>query len=122
MFYPVMNSPAFGIPATYATTAASAAESAAREAQTDVEVYKHDLNRLLLITEALWMLMKQEHGYTDDVLVKLIQEIDHNKTTASGIPIKDAPVACAACKRPNTPTRTFCLYCGKPLQTHPFAR
>ncbi len=117
-----MNSPAFGIPATYATTAASAAESAANEARTELEAIKHDLNRVLLITEALWMLVKQEHGYTDDVLVKLIQEIDHSKTNASGIPIKDAAVACPACKRPNNATRTFCLYCGKPLQTHPFAR
>ena|SRR5215469_5966740 len=122
MFYPLINSPAFGMPSTYAATAASAAENAASEARTELEVYKHDLNRLLLITEALWTILKQEHGYTDDVLVKLIQEIDHQKTTASGVAIKDPPIACPACKRPNNPTRTFCLYCGKPLKTHPFAR
>jgi hypothetical protein len=122
MFYPLLNGPAFNIPGTYAAAAASVAENAAREAQTEVEVYKHDLNRLLLITEALWFLMKEQHGYTEDVLVKLIQEIDHGKTTASGIAIKDPPMACAACKRINASKRTFCLYCGKPLNTHPFAR
>lgn len=109
-------------PGSYAAAAASAAESAALEAKTEVEVYRHDLDRLLLITEALWFFMKEAHGYTDDVLVKLIQEIEHRKTTPAGVLIKDPPVACPTCQRPNTPTRVFCLYCGKPLKTNPFAR
>lgn len=111
-----------GYPAGYALTAATAAESTAREAQTKTELFQHDIDRLLFITEALWTLMKQEHGYTDDTLVKLIQDIDQRKTTASGALAKDPPVACPVCGRPNTATRIACLYCGSHLPTNPFAR
>jgi hypothetical protein len=103
-------------------SAASAAESAAREAQTTTELLKHDIDRLLLITEALWTLMKQEHGYTDDKLVQLIQNIDQRKTSISGSAVKDPPLPCPSCGRPNTATRAVCMYCGSRLATKPFAR
>ena len=118
MFYP----PLIGYPAGYALTTATAAENAAREAQTKTELLKHDIDRLLLISEALWTFMKQEHGYTDDKLVQLIQDIEQRKTIANGIAVKDPPVACPACGRPNTPARTVCLYCGSRLPAKPFAR
>ena len=108
----------------YALFAASAAQTAAREAQTSTELFKHDIDRLLLITEALWTLMKQEHGYTDDKLVQLIQNIDQRKASAygPGNATKDPPVACPSCGRPNTAKRTVCMYCGSRLATKPFAR
>ena len=118
MFYPSL----IGYPAGYALSTATAAESAAREAQTKTELFQHDIDRLLLITEALWTLMKQEHGYTDDTLVNLIQDIDQRKSNASGVAVKDPPVACPVCGRPNTASRIACLYCGTRLPTNPFAR
>jgi hypothetical protein len=121
MFYPSLIGPGLGS-SSYALTTAAQAESAAREAKTDVEIFRHDIDRLLLITEALWTFMKEQHGYTDDVLVKLIQDIDHQKTTATGVSIKNPPVSCPACQRLNNPTRIFCMYCGKALPTNPFAR
>ncbi len=121
MFYPSLIGTDFGA-SGYALSTATAAENAAREAQTNVELFKHDIDRLLLITEAMWTLMKQQHGYTDDTLVKLIQDIDHLRTSPDGITRKDPPVVCSACNRPNTNTRTFCIYCGKPLPMNPFAR
>lgn len=119
MFYPAISS---NYSSSYAITTATAAESAAREATTNVEIFKHDIDRLLLITEALWTFMKQQHGYTDDALVQLIQGIDSRRSTVAGVIAKDPPMACPACGRPNTATRTFCVYCGKPLPTKPFAR
>ena len=121
MFYPSMLSSNF-ISSGYALTTATAAESAANEAKTNVEILRHDIDRLLLITEALWTFMKQQHGYTDDALVQLIQDIDSRRSTVTGVVAKDAPIACPSCGRPNTATRTFCVYCGKPLPTKPFAR
>lgn len=122
MFYSSLISAGFGPSASFALTSATQAENAAREAKTDVELFKHDIDRLLLITEALWTFIKQQNGYTDDALVKLIQDIDHRKSTASGVAIKDAPVACPACGRPNMAARNFCLYCGGALPANPFAR
>lgn len=119
MFYPMMIST--GLSSGYNSATATAAESEAREARTDVELFKHDLDRLLMITEALWTLMKQEHGYTDEVLTKLIGEIDQRKVTPDGATVKDPAVACPSCGRPNLANRTFCIYCGKPIQGNPFA-
>lgn len=121
MFYPSLASSNFGTN-TYAMTTATQAENAAREAQTKADLLRHDIDRVLLITEALWTFMKQEHGYTDDTLVQLIQDLEHQKTTAMGISIKDPPVTCPSCGRNNMATRPFCMYCGKPLKMNPFAR
>jgi hypothetical protein len=106
----------------FAANAAASAESAANEAKTDVEIFKHDIDRLLLITEALWTLMKQQQGYTDDVLVGLIQDIEKQKAAAYANATKDAPAPCPFCGRLNTATRSFCMYCGKALPAKPFAR
>ena len=121
MFYPSLSGSNFASN-TYAMTTATQAENAAREAQTRTDLLRHDIDRVLLITEAIWTFMKQEHGYTDDTLVKLIQELEQKKTTELGISIKDPPIACPSCGRNNMATRPFCMYSGKPLKMNPFAR
>lgn len=118
MFYPSMYA-GYG---NFTASVAASAESTAREAQTNVEIFKHDIDRLLLVTEALWTLMKQQHGYTDDLLVGLIQSIEKQKVAANATAAKDPPVPCPFCSRLNTATRSFCMYCGKPLPAKPFAR
>lgn len=122
MFYPSLIGTHIGASTSYALTTATQAENAAREAKTEIELSKHDIDRLLLITEALWSLIKQQNGYTDDALVRLIQDIDHRHSTATGVAIKDPPIACSACGRPNMAARNFCMYCGSPLPANPFAR
>ena len=120
MFYPIMAGG--GITGAYASVEATAAQNTAREASTNVELLKHDIDRLLLITEALWTLMKQQQGYADDVLLKLIEQIDGKKAIVNGITVKDPPLMCPSCGRPNAAKRLFCIYCGKPITGNPFAR
>lgn len=120
MFYPMMAGG--GMTGAYASVEATAAQNAAREASTGVELLKHDIDRLLLISEALWTLMKQEHGYADDVLIQLIQGIESKRTIVDGITAKAPPLMCPSCGRPNTANRQFCMYCGKPIAGNPFAR
>jgi hypothetical protein len=121
MFYPSIIGSSFAS-SSYAMSTATAAENAAREAGTKVEIFQHDIDRLLLITEALWTVIKRERGYTDDTLVALIQDIERQKTSATGVTTKDPPMVCPACGRPNTAARSLCIYCGKPLPMKPFAR
>ena len=106
---------------TYAATA-SAAESAARQARTEVDLAKHDIERLLMVTEALWTLLKREHGYTDDVLVKLVTEIDLRDGRFDGRTLDSPPAPCPSCGKTNTARRPNCIFCGKPLPSQPFAR
>lgn len=121
MFYPMMSG--YNFCGGYAQATATAAENTAREARTGVELMQHDIDRLLMITEALWTLMKREHGFTDDALVNLIEQIESRKVVISGVAVKAAPLACPSCGRPNQANRSFCIYCGKPLTGgNPFAR
>jgi hypothetical protein len=122
MFYPSMAGSGFGLSNNYASVEAVSAQSAAREAQTSVELLTHDIDRLLMITEAMWTLMKKEHGYNDDVLIKLIEEIEGRKVIVDGITVKDPPTPCPSCGKMNSAKRMFCIYCGKPILAHPFAR
>jgi hypothetical protein len=119
MFYPMMVGS--GLSDGYASAAATAAQSTDREAQTNVDLLSHDVDRLLMITEALWTLMKQEHGYADEVLTKLIEEIDGRKVIIDGVAVKAPPQTCPSCGKINSAKRLFCIYCGKPILTNPFA-
>ncbi|MFZ0828034.1 MAG: zinc ribbon domain-containing protein [Verrucomicrobiia bacterium] len=119
MFYPTMAGGGFSD--NFASATATAAESAAREAQTNVDLLTHDIDRLLLITEAMWMLMKKEHGYADEVLTNLIEEIEKRKVIVDGMAVKAPPQTCPSCGKINLAKRLFCIYCGKPILTNPFA-
>ena len=94
------------------------ARAEAREARTGVELMQHDIERLLMITEALWLFVKTQHNYTDEDLVKVIMEIEMRD---SQLP-KHQPVTCPACGRANSGKRDLCIYCGKPIPVDPFAR
>ena len=75
-----------------------------------------------MITEALWMLLKAEHGYTDKVLADLIKEIDLRDGNLDGRVAKSLARACPSCGKPISKKHPFCMHCGKAVQIEPFAR
>ena len=106
-----------------AQTDASSAQASAREAKTEVEFLRQDIDRLLMITEALWALLKKEHGYTDEVLAGLVKEIDLHDGRLDGKSATVSPPApCPACGKINSSRRSVCIYCGKPLPGQLFAK
>ncbi len=111
-----------GISNAFATQEAIEAASMARGTRTDEEFMKHDMERLLLISQAMWEFMKQEHGYTDEALSDMVGRIEAKRGETNAVPSKDAPVTCPACGRVNTASRQFCIYCGKQMLENPFAR
>ncbi len=119
MFYPSVNR------ISYPTLTAEMADVNAREAKTSVELLQHDVDRLLLITEALWTMAKQQHGYADDALTKLVEQLEQRKiqaaTATDGVSAKSPPQPCPACGRINSAGRAFCIYCGKPVMVNPFS-
>ena len=115
MFYPSLSG---GLSNLSVSLDAVQARADAKQAQTSVDLMQHDIDRLLMITEALWLFVKEQHGYSDEDLVKVISEIDHRD---SQLP-KHVPVTCPACGRTNSGKRPICIYCGKPIPMEPFAR
>lgn len=81
-----------------------------------------DIERLLLLTEALWSLLKEEHGYEDEELVRRVLEIDSRDGRIDGRLAAKPPEDCPHCNRPVPSERRYCLYCGEPVPVQLFAR
>ena len=112
----------YGVQSALAQLSADAAERDAREAQTSVEFMRQDINRLLLITEALWTLLKQQHGYTDDDLSKLVTEIDQRDGVVDGKANKIGPKPCPTCGRMVAAHHATCIFCGQAVPLDLFGR
>lgn len=78
-----------------------------------------EVDRLALICEALWTLVKERLDLTDDELMGEIARLDLSDGRADGRKAK-APTACSKCGRMNSRRHDFCIYCGKLLRTKPF--
>jgi hypothetical protein len=85
------------------------ARADATEAKSEADVLKHDIDRLMMITEALWAFIKKEHRYSDEDLAKTIGAIDLRHSGAE----KEAQEKCPSCGRMVSAHRRLCIYCGK---------
>lgn len=103
-------------------SASADAREDARAARSAAETTRWDIERLLMITEALWTLMKKEHGYTDAELIRLVAEIDARDGRMDGRVAPEPPAPCRHCGRIPAKKRPTCLYCGSPIIASPFTR
>ena len=101
---------------------ASEAREKAQDATTQVLFMKQDIERLLMITEALWTLLQKAHGYKDDDLKNVINEIDLRDGVLDGLVNIKTKVECPSCHRASTARQTKCMYCGTVLVHNPFER
>ena len=102
-------------------------ESVSRSA-TDVraqnEIIQCDVEKLFMLTEALWTILKEKHGCTDAELVQRVQEIDLRDGKLDGKVAKVNP-DCPKCSRKLMGKRPVCLYCGAEVarvDLQPFSR
>lgn len=101
----------------------TAGQSTANEARTEVRMLRADVEKLLMITEALWEIVKREHGYTDEDLIQLVERIDLKDGRLDGKVSAGGPKECPNCHRPVSPRHAMCLYCATDLaQASPFTR
>lgn len=103
---------------------ANASEAARRtaEVRTQSEAIQGDVERLFMITEALWTILKKEHGYSDEDLGLLIQEIDLRDGKLDGKVSKQQNPTCPECNRTLIGRHQMCLYCGAAVARDPFQR
>jgi hypothetical protein len=105
-----------------AAMTAETAQREARSAKTAVELLQQDVERLLMITEALWLLLKNERGYQDADLERIIADIDLRDGPLDGRVAPSQPRGCPYCGHTVGKKRPYCYYCGKPVGTVPFER
>ncbi|MBI1374451.1 MAG: hypothetical protein GC159_17175 [Phycisphaera sp.] len=105
---------------TSAQMDANTAKREAASAKTDVTFLEHEVDRLSLISEALWTILKQRLDLTDEDLTKMITEIDMADGKLDGKKAKGGPRMCSGCGRPNARRHVRCMYCGELMKSGPF--
>ncbi|MCX6861206.1 MAG: hypothetical protein NTX70_13455 [Verrucomicrobia bacterium] len=97
---------------------------AATDVRTQNEFIQCDVEKLFMLTEALWTILKEKHGCTDAELVQRVQEIDLRDGKLDGKVAKVNP-DCPKCSRKLMGKRPVCLYCGAEVarvDLQPFSR
>lgn len=95
--------------------AAARATQQANAAATEVSHLREEMGRLALLNQALWELLQQRFGLTEDELVKLATEIDLRDGKADG-KITAHPLRCPNCSRVSNSRHQKCLYCGQEFE------
>ncbi|MDP6635982.1 MAG: hypothetical protein QGG42_13875 [Phycisphaerae bacterium] len=86
------------------------------------DVTRPDVEKLFMITEALWNILKEKHGYADEDLARMVQDIDLRDGKLDGKVTRQANPPCAQCGRTLMGGHPVCLYCGAVSVRGPFER
>jgi hypothetical protein len=90
-----------------------------KQAQADNEALVQEVRRLLLVTESMWRILQDEHGYDDETLRKKMAEIQTSRSRGSAEGAKSSP-PCPKCGRPIARRLPRCIYCGAEHAVSPF--
>ena len=115
------------LPAPHHETRLNAAESAASRASHKVDRYAAEITRLgrsiehlSIACQAMWELLQETSGLTEEQLDARMQEIDLRDGTPDDR-ITKKPIDCTACGAKSNSRRTHCVMCGAELEgKHPF--
>lgn len=83
---------------------------------------RQELERLLLITEAVWTILEEKLGVTEADLVREMVKIDMRDGKLDGRVAPGGPTPCPSCQRTLFKHRPRCLYCGELIPPRPFNR
>lgn len=93
-----------------------------REPSDQIEELKADVERLLLVTEALWKIVQEKHGLDDKELLKQITLLDMADGKLDARKPKSPPKLCPKCQRALSKRRPKCMFCSEPILCDPFER
>ena len=85
------------------------AKSGLSETRAQGERLQFDVEKCFMITQALWELLKSEHGYTDELLISKINEIDLSDGKLDGKVAKKERSACPSSGRKWDGIRSACI-------------
>jgi len=87
------------------------ATSKAREAQTVAADLERRLDKLILISMAVWSLLSEKMQLSEEDLMERVKTIDLMDGEADG-KLKREVAKCASCGRVMAPRHPKCIYCG----------
>lgn len=91
--------------------AAARSASSAREVKDDLRFMEERLDKLALVCMAMWSLLIEKNGMTEEQLMERVREIDLQDGDADGRVGKKVR-KCLQCGRTMSPRHSRCLYCG----------
>ncbi|MCF7954676.1 MAG: hypothetical protein K9M75_02630 [Phycisphaerae bacterium] len=100
--------------------AASRAESKATAVESQIKRLRADLARSLMISEALWELLRDRAKLTEEDLHKKLYEIDMRDGVLDGQNKRKAQ-KCPDCEHMVSSRHPACIYCGKVMDDSVFA-
>lgn len=101
---------------------AQTAKSKASEAKLEVELLRNEIERVLMINQALWEIIKETNNLDKDYLFKKVIEIDARDGKVDGKVSKSPPKHCSKCNQVLPKDKPFCFYCGNKVANDVFAR
>jgi hypothetical protein len=105
-----------------AMAASKTSSSPGEGTRAEVRLLESEVERLLMITEALWSILQEKFGYEEQELIKRMIMIDMRDGKLDGKVAASSPKKCPKCERTLFKKRPRCLYCGEPVATDPFER
>ncbi len=88
----------------------------------DVVELEARIERLLIITESLWTILKEKHGLDEQELLRQMVQIDMRDGKLDGRVPPTPPQPCPKCNRMLNRRNVRCMFCGEPIAINPFAR
>lgn len=82
------------------------------EPQAEVKELTHQVQRLSLLNQALWELIRDRLQLTDAQLEEMARQVDLRDGVEDG-KMTAQPVRCPACSRVSNSKHFKCLYCGQ---------
>ncbi|MCA9282532.1 MAG: hypothetical protein H6812_02835 [Phycisphaeraceae bacterium] len=92
-------------------TAGMSASRAVRE----VGHMEQRLERLALACQAMWELLSEHTGITEEQLMARMEDIDFRDGSLDG-KMKSGVMTCPTCKRRVNAKHSICMYCTHPIQ------
>ena len=86
----------------------------------EIKQLEHKIDKLYMITEALWLILKEKNCLDDENLTELIAAIDTKDSRRDGKVASSGPRNCTKCGRVNSIKQMYCIYCGTFLDDKPF--
>ncbi len=83
---------------------------------------RSDVERLMIIAEALWEILRDRFGLDDAELFRRMAEIDLRDGRADGRLAPSPPRPCPDCGRVMSRGRPICLFCGRASLAPSFER
>ena len=85
----------------------------------ELAALREEVERLLLITEALWRIAREKLSLDDNELIRQITVLDLEDGKLDARKPVTPPRPCPKCNRVLAKHRPRCLFCGEPIVTDP---